>query len=76
MIILDNPISCGPIFGAGSDLFISSDCHLYGDSYSNLPHSYSGPLASNRIMFGDYNFQLVDYEVFTVADAGAPGNAI
>lgn len=45
---------------------IANDCHLYAESYSNLPHSYSGPSATNQTMFGDYNFQLVDYEVFTV----------
>lgn len=59
-------LSCGPTFGAGADLMIANDCHLYAESYSNLPHSYSGPSATNQTMFGDYNFQLVDYEVFTV----------
>lgn len=45
---------------------------MFPDSYSNLPHSYTGPSATNQVMFGDYNFQLVDYEVFTVTDAVAP----
>ncbi|ODM98482.1 Kelch-like protein 2 [Orchesella cincta] len=30
----------GPIFGAGADLYISSNCNSNTDSYSNLPHSY------------------------------------
>lgn len=30
----------GPIFGAGADLYISSNCNTNSDSYSNLPHSY------------------------------------
>ena len=30
--------SCGPIFGAGADLFISDACHAAPESYSNLPH--------------------------------------
>uniref|UniRef100_A0A146KZ69 BTB/POZ domain-containing protein 19 n=3 Tax=Lygus hesperus TaxID=30085 RepID=A0A146KZ69_LYGHE len=56
---------CGPIFGAGADLFISSNCNTNMDSYSNLPHSYDGENASCSILMGDYNFTVVDYEVFT-----------
>ena len=33
---------CGPVFGAGADLFICDECDQTGDSYSNLPHSYDG----------------------------------
>ncbi|XP_055692926.1 uncharacterized protein LOC129795559 isoform X1 [Lutzomyia longipalpis] len=56
---------CGPIFGAGADLLISNTCNTNMDSYSNLPHSYDGPGASCTTMFGDYNFSIVDYEVYT-----------
>ncbi|XP_014281208.1 serine-enriched protein isoform X2 [Halyomorpha halys] len=56
---------CGPIFGAGADLFISSHCNNNMDSYSNLPHSYDGDNASSSILMGDYNFSVLDYEVFT-----------
>lgn len=56
---------CGPIFGAGADLFISSHCNKNMDSYSNLPHSYDGENASSSILMGDYNFSVLDYEVFT-----------
>lgn len=37
------------------------------DSYSNLPHSYDGPNASCMSLLGDYNFSVMDYEVYTVA---------
>lgn len=57
---------CGPIFGAGADLFISSNCHQNLDSYSNLPHSYErGDSAVAITLMKDYNFSVLDYEVFT-----------
>ncbi|XP_049810586.1 uncharacterized protein LOC126253356 [Schistocerca nitens] len=58
---------CGPIFGAGADLLISSNCNNNMDSYSNLPHSYDGENASCLALMGDYNFTVRDYEVFTPA---------
>lgn len=57
--------SIGPIFGAGADLLISSNCNVNKESYSNLPHSYEGDHASNQLLMGDYHFSVVDYEVFT-----------
>ncbi|XP_059226976.1 uncharacterized protein LOC131998550 [Stomoxys calcitrans] len=56
---------CGPIFGAGADLMIANNCNTNKESYSNLPHSYDGPNASYETLFGDYNFTIADYEVFT-----------
>ncbi|GLH03612.1 Ring canal kelch homolog [Gryllus bimaculatus] len=56
---------CGPIFGAGADLLIASNCNTNMDSYSNLPHSYDGDSASCTVLMSDYNFSVVDYEVFT-----------
>ncbi|XP_046397700.1 kelch-like protein diablo [Ischnura elegans] len=56
---------CGPIFGAGADLFIAGNCNTNMESYSNLPHSYDGEHASSSILMGDYHFAVVDYEVFT-----------
>ncbi len=35
---------CGPVFGAGADLFLCDQCDRQPDSYSNLPHSYDGPV--------------------------------
>ncbi|XP_054286059.1 uncharacterized protein LOC129002348 [Macrosteles quadrilineatus] len=56
---------CGPIFGAGADLLIASNCNTNMDSYSNLPHSYDGDNASSSVLMSDYNFSVLDYEVFT-----------
>lgn len=56
---------CGPIFGAGADLFIASNCNQNMESYSNLPHSYDGENSSCNTLMSDYNFTVVDYEVFT-----------
>jgi hypothetical protein len=57
--------SCGPIFGAGADFLIASNCNTNMDSYSNLPHPYDGDNASCSILMRDYNFSVIDYEVFT-----------
>ncbi|XP_060802522.1 kelch-like protein 2 isoform X2 [Amyelois transitella] len=54
---------CGPIFGAGADLMISSNCNGNSDSYSNL-HSYGDPAAPASLAH-DYNFSVRDYEIFT-----------
>ncbi|XP_067122453.1 kelch-like protein 1 [Centruroides vittatus] len=56
----------GPIFGAGADLCIANNCNANLESYSNLPHSYDGEKASSTLLMGDYNFTVLDYEVFTV----------
>ncbi|XP_037936572.1 uncharacterized protein LOC119670399 [Teleopsis dalmanni] len=60
---------CGPIFGAGADLLIANNCNSNLDSYSNLPHSYDGHNASYMTLYGDYNFMLADYEVYTLASS-------
>lgn len=57
---------CGPIFGAGADLYISDGCNLNDDSYSNLPHSYDGEDASPDSLMGDYNFSVLEYEVYSL----------
>lgn len=67
--------SCGPIFGAGADLLISHSCNTTMESYSNLPHSYDGPNASCKSLLGDYNFSVMDYEVYTTAVATNPPQA-
>lgn len=64
--------SCGPIFGAGADLLISNNCNVNMESYSNFPHSYDGPNAVFGNLFGEYNFSIADYEVFTLAPSAAP----
>nr|XP_022903631.1 uncharacterized protein LOC111415957 [Onthophagus taurus]XP_022903632.1 uncharacterized protein LOC111415957 [Onthophagus taurus] len=60
-----NPES-GPVFGAGADLFISSNCNTNIESYSNLPHTYDGDAASPAVLMGEYHFAVADYEVFTI----------
>jgi hypothetical protein len=54
---------CGPVFGAGADLFICDGCDKVGDSYSNLPHSYDGEQASSTCLMGEYSFMVEEYEV-------------
>eukprot|EP00090_Calanus_glacialis_P005423 TRINITY_DN14201_c0_g1_i5.p1 TRINITY_DN14201_c0_g1~~TRINITY_DN14201_c0_g1_i5.p1 ORF type:complete len:545 (-),score=143.55 TRINITY_DN14201_c0_g1_i5:24-1658(-) len=54
---------CGPVFGAGADLFICDNCDKVGDSYSNLPHSYDGDQASSSCLMGEYSFMVEEYEV-------------
>ena len=61
---------CGPIFGAGADLYISSECNLNKDSYSNLLHSYGSPHSSVHSLASSYSFQIEDYEVFKPAYIG------
>ena len=53
------------MFGGGSDLCVASPCNQGMECYSNLPHTYHGDSASASILMGDYNFNVVDYEVFT-----------
>lgn len=65
--------SVGPIFGAGADLQIANLCNVNTDSYSNLPHSYDGENnASSSSLFGEYNFTITEYEVYTLATAPSP----
>ena len=68
--------SFGPVFGAGADLCIASDCNSSMASYSNLPHSYGGQHASCSILMADYNFTVTDYEVFTAAPTDGGSRSI
>ena len=70
--LLDFPpllFSYGPIFGAGADLSVASHCQSGMECYSNMPHTYTGETASNSILMGDYNFNVLDYEVFTAVSS-------
>ena len=53
------PDSFGPIFGAGADLSIASDCDVNDDSYMS-PHSYDSGAADGDCEY----FRVRDYEVF------------
>ena len=68
MFAIAHHANFGPVFGAGADLSIADHCHMSDASYSNLPHSYDGESASNVSLFGNYNFTVIDYEVFTLTD--------
>ena len=60
---------CGPVFGAGADLFICDSADSVGDSYSNLPHSYDGSGATSSLLLGDYNATLSEYEVLVPSNS-------
>lgn len=65
--------SVGPIFGAGADLQIANACNTNMDSYCNLPHSYDGGHdARSSSLFGDYNFTITEYEVYSLASTPSP----
>ncbi|XP_064646861.1 uncharacterized protein LOC135499827 isoform X2 [Lineus longissimus] len=63
-----NHRSHGPIFGAGADLSIASNCLDGEECYSNLPHSYDGENVSNLTLNGTQYFDIEDYEVFTLKE--------
>ena len=71
--------SYGPVFGAGADLSIASHCQGGMECYSNLGHSYGGTstygtahkYAKCSTLMGDYNFNVKDYEVFTIINNDA-----
>ena len=73
---LPSHIRCGPIFGAGADLYISSECNINMESYSNLLHSYGSPQGSVHSLASSYSFQIEDYEVFKPAVIGPYSTAI
>ena len=56
----------GPTFGAGHDLFISSNVNTNSPSCSSrLGHTYERPLGQQETFFtGSTIFAVTDYEVF------------
>ncbi|XP_003738143.1 uncharacterized protein LOC100898299 [Galendromus occidentalis] len=66
----------GPIFGAGADLSIADECNISMESYSNFPHTFGGEGASCTLLMGDYNFTVLDYEVFTLAHPAPRSNRL
>jgi len=75
----DKAILCnsdnGPTFGGGCDLYISNECNKNLKSYSRLGYSYK-PKEGHKIdteesrnyFAGRYNFRVVEYEVFQLAE--------
>jgi hypothetical protein len=63
-----NHPSIGPVFGAGfGDLYISNNCHQNEYSCSRLGGSYGRGTGVNQYaLFGQEDFQVVDYEVFKI----------
>lgn len=54
----------------GADLYISDKCNANTDSYSNLGHTYSSLCGDNSLL-GEYNFSIVDYEVFSMGPSAS-----
>ena len=64
----------GPIFGAGSDIFVWNNSNETNESFSNLGKSYdftlfqSGRVKAQSFLAGSRNFQTLEIEVFTCRD--------
>ena len=59
--------SYGPSFGNGNDLHISTNANANSNSYCNLGNAYEDATGRGTATFtGNQNFQVSDYEVFTV----------
>lgn len=58
--------SCGPTFGGGHDLFITSGPNTDNNSYSNLNSTYECPpnMVADSFLAGSYNFYIHELEVF------------
>lgn len=61
----------GPMFGAGHDLVIASNCNRNEESYSNFGYTYESPFPydsaeSYAYFAGKCMFKVQDYEVFSV----------
>lgn len=57
-------------FLLGADLYINDKCNANTDSYSNLGHTYSSLCGDNSLL-GEYNFNIVDYEVFSMGPSAS-----
>ena len=54
----------GPAFGGGNDFAIYNECCKNSNSYSNCPYTYK--TFQFELNGGNYNFQVKDYEVYSV----------
>ena len=61
----------GPTFGGGHDLYISDNCHVNTNSYSQLGYTYKLPTGYvagtnqvQRLLAGTFTFKVDEYEVF------------
>jgi hypothetical protein len=55
----------GPTFGGGYDLFVASDANVNAGSYSN-PYCYTCPGFNDGFLAGKRNFEVVEYECFSI----------
>ena len=63
----------GPIYGAGNDIRVISNCHQTEGSYTKLGHSYDtsrcDAAQNHNFLCGRKSFLVTDYEVFVRARA-------
>lgn len=60
-----NAPNYGPTFGRGADLFVTSQCHVIGESYSRLPSSYRDPTGlAKKALAGEEQFFIEDIEIY------------
>ena len=59
----------GPVFGAGCDLYISTNANTTADSYSYLGNTYRSltPYPDNTSLAWSHPFKLSEYEVYQVS---------
>ena len=65
-----NDEECGPVFGAGHDLYIIDECNIY-ESWNNIGKSYKanqvyGSMKANKVLNGEEKFLIRDYEVWAL----------
>ena len=64
------PSSCGPTFGGGNDIYISSNSNTNSRNYRNFGHTYKHPDYQHRsteagsILAGALYFQTVEIEIY------------
>jgi hypothetical protein len=69
----NNAIYCnssyGPTFGGGHDIYVASDADRNTNSNTNFGHSYvnNTGIAGQQVFAGEYNFQVKEIEVFSIA---------
>eukprot|EP01125_Pyxidicula_operculata_P018400 TRINITY_DN6534_c0_g3_i3.p1 TRINITY_DN6534_c0_g3~~TRINITY_DN6534_c0_g3_i3.p1 ORF type:complete len:381 (-),score=111.30 TRINITY_DN6534_c0_g3_i3:100-1242(-) len=62
-----NHTNYGPTFGAGHDIYVSTDCSGNSNSYSNFPNTYNDTLGhGNNTFTGTRNWCPNEVEVFNV----------
>ncbi|KAF9355373.1 hypothetical protein BGX26_006653 [Mortierella sp. AD094] len=69
-----NKADHGPTFGAGHDLYLSTNCNVACQSSSALPSSYNGQGASTATLAGSCFFRVQEYEVFLVQHSTSASN--